>query len=70
MTSRSQRWPSRQRISAMQQALSDQQKFQILVEAVKRIRHMGYDSQACRATETVLACIRVAEDALREVGQK
>lgn len=35
-----------------------------LREALEKIREMGYDSQACRATEVVLACIRVAEEAL------
>lgn len=28
-----------------------------------RIAELGYDSQAPRATETVLACVRIAENA-------
>jgi hypothetical protein len=36
----------------------------VLVDALKQIREVGYDSQAARATDTVLACIRIAEDAI------
>jgi len=42
-------------------------KHALLVDALKQIRQMGYDSQAARATDTVLACIRVAEAAILEV---
>lgn len=35
-----------------------------LLAALKKIREMGYNSQAARATDTVLACIRVAEEAI------
>ncbi len=34
------------------------------ITALKKIRGMGYNSQAARATDTVLACIRVAEEAI------
>jgi len=36
--------------------------------ALERIRDIGYSSQAHRATETVLAHIRIAEEALCEDG--
>lgn len=32
--------------------------------ALETIREIGYQSQASRATESVLACLRVAEDIL------
>ena len=38
--------------------------YEILLDALKKIREIGYNSQAARATDTVLACIRVAEDAI------
>lgn len=41
-----------------------------LLEALAQIREMGYDSQVTRATETVLACIRVAEAAISLVGRE
>lgn len=42
-------------------------KLKIAAEALRKIREIGYDSQAARATDTVLACIRIAEEALLEV---
>ena len=36
------------------------------VDSLRRIRDIGYGSTADRATETVLACIRIAEEAIRE----
>lgn len=41
-----------------------------LLDALKQIREMGYNSQAARATETVLACVRVAEEAIRVAEAK
>lgn len=35
-----------------------------LINALKQIRTMCYDSQASRCTDTVLACIRVSEEAI------
>ena len=37
---------------------------QQLLDALKRIRDIGYNSQSFRCTETVLACIRVAQEAI------
>jgi len=35
-----------------------------LSDALKQIREMGYSSQAARCTDTVLACVRVADEAI------
>lgn len=45
-------------------------RLDIAIQALEKIKEMGYNSQAARATDTVLACIRVAEAALLEVGGK
>jgi len=47
----------------------DMKDAELMLEALKKIREMGYSSTAARATDTVLACIRVAESAIGEVGE-
>lgn len=42
----------------------------LLLNALKGIRELCYEPQAHRATETVLACIRIAEDAILEAEGK
>lgn len=42
---------------------------EMMLNALKRIREMGYNSQAARCPDTVLACIRVAEEAIGEVSR-
>lgn len=37
-----------------------------LIMALRRIREVGYNSSAARCTDTVLSCIRIAEEALTE----
>ena len=37
-----------------------------LMSRLKAIRSLGYASEARRATDTVLACIRIAEEGIRE----
>ena len=37
-----------------------------LMSRLKAIRSLGYASEAHRATDTVLACIRIAEEGIRE----
>jgi hypothetical protein len=38
-----------------------------MLNALKNIREMGYNSQAFKCTETVLAILRVTEETIREV---
>lgn len=40
---------------------------QSLFDAMKRIRELGYNSQAHRATDAVLACTRIAEESILAV---
>lgn len=40
---------------------------EIMLSALKQIREMGYNSVTHRCTDTVLACIRVAEEAIGNV---
>ena len=40
-----------------------------MLSALKQIREMGYASPMARATDTVLACIRVAEEAIAAAEQ-
>jgi len=49
--------------------LTQKEKLDHVVAALTKVREMGYNSEAARATDTVLACINVAEDALRTVGK-
>ncbi len=39
----------------------------LLIEAVKQIKEMCYNSSTVMATKTVLACIRVTERVLDEI---
>lgn len=49
--------------------LTQKEKLDQAVAALTKVREMGYNSEAARATDTVLACINVVEDALRTVGK-
>ena len=47
----------------------DSKDAEIMLAALNRIREIGYNSQASRATDTVLAAIRLAEEAIAAVGK-
>jgi len=59
----------REYVRRARKAVREIEKLGAAVEALKKIREMGYASQAARATDTVIACIRVAEEAILELGQ-
>lgn len=55
---------SEEEVAAIRTALEDRRA---LLDALKKIRTMGYDSDAFRGPDTVLACIRIAEEVIGAV---
>jgi hypothetical protein len=41
----------------------------VLLDHLKTIREIGYSSDVTRTNETVLACIRIAEEGIREIEE-
>jgi hypothetical protein len=56
-------------LSAIRSRMPLKAKLDYVVASLQTIREIGYNSSAARATDTVLACIRVAEDGLSNVGR-
>jgi hypothetical protein len=50
--------------------MTAKQKADVLLDALKQIREVGYNSTAARCPDTVLACIRLAEAAISNVETK